>query len=518
MKAQAVALDQPCHSAYEKFIEITNHLRGEALSTGTHSEVEAYLEEEGRELLRLLLQEQLASRGSGRVGDAVCGADGVVRSHKRDHLERGYQSVFGRVQVERTGYGQRGVASLFPLDAQLNLPAQGYSHRLQKRVVRHAVKESFAEVVKDIEAETGVPIGKRQVEEIVAAAAYDFEAFYAQPLPAEIQRQAQSKPIQVLTFDGKGVVMRPEGLREGTRKKAEASPPRSPRSFSHQAKVNRKRMATVAGIYHIDRQIRGPRTVARQFAPLRLIPHNQAAAPQPVAKRLWASLEKPMKAVIEASFEEGIRRDPTHQAEWVALVDGDATQIDYIKQAATKSGATVVIILDIIHVLEYLWKATNALFDPEDANGAGWVADRIEQLLQGQRSSLVRCLRRAAAVKELSPTQREPIEHCITYLTNHAPYLNYPHYLAKGYPIATGVIEGACRYVVKDRLEITGARWGLEGGEAVLKLRALYLNGDFDAYWTFHEQQEYQRHHQAKFSEMPKEARPHLQLIPTGKG
>ena len=487
------------------------------MSTGTHSEVEAYLEEEGGELLRLLLQEQWASRGSGRVGDAVCGADGVVRSHKRDHLERSYQSVFGRVQVERTGYGQRGVASLFPLDAQLNLPAQGYSHRLQQRVVRHAVNESFEEVVKDIEAETGVPIGKRQVEEIVAAATHDFEAFYAQPLPEALQRQAQSKPIQVLTFDGKGVVMRPEGLREGTRKKAEASPPQSPRNGSHQAKVNRKRMATVAGIYHLDRQIRCPRTVARQFAPLRLVPPNQTAAPKPVAKRLWASLEKPMKAVIEASFEEGGRRDPTHQAEWVALVDGDATQLDYIKRAATKSGVAVVIILDIIHVLEYLWKATNTLFDPEDTTGAWWVVDRIEQLLQGQRSSLVRCLRRAATVKGLSPKQRQPIEQCITYLTNHASYLNYPHYLAKGYPIATGVIEGACRYVVKDRMEITGARWGLEGGEAVLKLRALYLNGDFEAYWQFHEQQEYQRNHQAKFAEMPK-ARSHLRLIPTGKG
>ena len=517
MKTQAVAFDQPCHSAYEKFIEITNHLQGEVLSAGTHSDVEAYLEEDGRELLRLLLQEHLASRGSGRVGEAVCGEDGVVRSHKRDHLERSYQSVFGRVQVERTGYGQRGVTSLFPRDAPLNLPTQGYSHRLPRRVARQAAKESFEEVVKDIEAETGVRMGKRPVEEIVATAAHDFEAFYAQPLPEDIQRQAQSKPIQVLTFDGKGVVMRPEGLREGTRKKAEASPPRSPRGFSHHAKANRKRMAMVAGIYHIDRQIRCPRAVARQFAPLRLVAPNPTAAPKPVAKRLWASLEQPMKAVIEAGFAEGVRRDPEHQAEWVALVDGDTTQIDYIQQAATQYGMTVVIILDIIHALEYLWKAANALFDAEDAKGAQWVADRIEQLLQGQRTSMVRCLRRAATVKGLSPKQREPIEQCITYLTNHAPYLNYPHYLAKGYPIATGVIEGACRYVVKDRMEITGARWGLEGGEAVLKLRALYLNGDFEAYWKFHEQQEYQRNHQAKYAEMPK-ARPHLRLIPTGKG
>jgi hypothetical protein len=114
----------------------------------------------------------------------------------------------------------------------------------------------------------------------------------------------------------------------------------------------------------------------------------------------------------------------------VALVDGDPTQIDYIQQAATKYGATVVIILDIIHVLEYLWKAANALFDPNDANGAQWVADRIEPLLQGQRTSIVRCLRRVATLKGLSPKQREPIEQCITYLTNHASYLNYPLYLA----------------------------------------------------------------------------------------
>lgn len=517
MKTQAVAFDPPCHSAYEKFIEITNHLPGEVLSAGTPSDVEAYLEEDGGELLRLLRQEHWASRGSGRVGEAVCGAHGVVRSPKRDHLERSYQRVLGRVQVERTGYGQRGVTSLFPLDAPWNLPTQGYSHRLPRRVARQAAKASFEEVVKDIEAETGGRMGKRPVEEIVATAAHDFEAFDAQPWPEDIQRPAQSKPMQVLTFDGQGVVMRPVGLREGTRKKAEASPPRSPRGFSHHAKANRKRMATVAGIYHRDRPIRCPRAVARQLAPLRWVAPHPTAAPPPVAKRLGARLEQPMKAVIEAGFAEGVRRDPEHQAEWVALVAGDTTQIDYLQPAATPYGMTVVIILDILHALEYLCKAANALFDAEDAKGAQWVADRLEPLLPGQRTSMVRGLRRAATVKGLSPKPREPIEPCSTDLTHHAPSLNYPHDLAKGYPIATGVIEGACRDGVKDRMEITGARWGLEGGEAVLKLRALYLNGDFEAYWKFHEQQEYPRHHQAKYAERPK-ARPHLRLIPTGKG
>ena len=140
MEAQVVTIDQPFHSAYEKFIEITSHLSGEMSCDKTHSDMEAYLETEGRELLRLLLQDHLDNQGGVWVGEAVCGSDGVVRSHKRDHMETGYKSVFGAVRVARTGYSQRGVASLFPRDAQLNLPARGYSHRLQKRVAAKAAK------------------------------------------------------------------------------------------------------------------------------------------------------------------------------------------------------------------------------------------------------------------------------------------------------------------------------------------------------------------------------------------
>src|SRR6266853_2170988 len=308
--------------------------------------------------------------------------------------------------------------------------------------------------------------------------------------------------------------MRQEALREATRKKAEARAQSAPHGLAQKAKSHRKRMATVAGIYHIDRHIRSPHTVARQFAPLRRVPNNPPLAPKPVGKKLWASLQKPMKTVMEAACAEGLRRDPQQQAAWVVLVDGDPTQLAYIKKAAKAHGVRVVIILDIIHALEYLWKAAKVRFAPDDPQAAPWVAEQIEGLLHGQVTAIVRSLRRWATVQGLSPKQREPIDQCTTYLSNHVPYLNYPDYLAKGYPIATGVIEGACRYLVKDRMEITGARWGLEGGEAVLKLRALYINGDFNAYWAFHESQEYQRNHQAKFSEMPM-ARPPVKTVPS---
>ena len=519
MEAQAITLDQPFHAAYEKFIEITHHLSAMSEGEPTHSDLEAYLETDGRELLRLLLQEQLDQPGGGRVGDAVCGADGVVRSHKRDHMERGYHSVFGTVRVARTGYCQVGVSSLFPRDAQLNLPAQGYSHRLQKRVAAKAAKISFASVARDLETETGVRLGTRQVEQIVVGAAQDFDAFYAQPCSEEVQQQVAAKPIQVLTFDGKGVVMRKEGLRKETRKRAEAHAPKAPQGFHRQDTSNRKRMATVAGLYHIDRHVRTPQMVAQQFAPLRLVPHPRRVTPKPVGKKLWASLEKSMKEVIETGFAEAKRRDPTQQADWVVLVDGDLTQLDEIEQAARSSGVEVVIILDIIHVLEYVWKAGKAWLSADDPNLAQWVGDKTLRLLQGEVQSVVRNLRRGATAKRMTSTQREPIDECAAYLANHAPYLNYPVYLAQGYPIATGVIEGACRHLVKDRMEITGARWGLEGGEAVLKLRALVINGDLDAYWDFHEQQEYQRNHRAKFAEMPSTPlpHPHLQLLSGGK-
>lgn len=144
-------------------------------------------------------QDALDNHGTERLREVVRGADGVVRSHKRDHMASGYKSVFGAVRVARTGYSQRGVSSLFPRDAQLNLPARGYSHRLQKRVAAKAARLSFEAVAHDIETETGVRLGKAQIEQIVSDAAQDFDAFYNQPCSATLKQHTQTQPIQVLT-------------------------------------------------------------------------------------------------------------------------------------------------------------------------------------------------------------------------------------------------------------------------------------------------------------------------------
>ena len=153
-----------------------------------------------------------------------------------------------------------------------------------------------------------------------------------------------------------------------------------------------------------------------------------------------------------------------------------------MEASAAAYGVDVTVILDIIHVVEYVWKAAHVFHREGSPELAHWAWTRVQRILEGKASRVAAAMRRAATVAGLSSDIRKPVDTCANYLQKYAPYLHYDRYLAAGYPIATGVIEGACRYLVRDRMELTGARWRLVGAEAVLKLRALRASGDFDAY------------------------------------
>ena len=202
-----------------------------------------------------------------------------------------------------------------------------------------------------------------------------------------------------------------------------------------------------------------------------------------------------MASVIDEAFVEALQRDPDKSRTWVVLVDGDKNLRRQVKRSARRHGVEVVLVLDIVHVLEYLWKAGWALFGQEDPMAEGWVTERLRRLLRGQVSGVAAGMRRSATLRKLTDTRREAIDRCASYLLKRKDMARYDDYLARGYPIATGVIEGACRHLIKARLDITGARWGLEGAESILRLRALRSSGDFDEYWRFHQRQEYDRNH-----------------------
>jgi len=203
-------------------------------------------------------------------------------------------------------------------------------------------------------------------------------------------------------------------------------------------------------------------------------------------------------------FDEAVRRDPDHRRQWVVLVDGLTYQLGVIEAEAKRRGVNVVIIVDLIHVLEYLWKAAWCFFEEGDAGAEEWVHDRAVAVLEGRSSHVAAGIRRKATCLGMTETARKAADKCANYLINKRPYLDYPTALARGWPIATGVIEGACRHLIMDRMAVTGARWSLVGAEAVLKLRALNSNGDFDDYWEFHLAQERQRVHQQRYARPPK--------------
>lgn len=298
----------------------------------------------------------------------------------------------------------------------------------------------------------------------------------------------------MLSVDGKGIVMRPEALRQATRKASQACSPKLASRLSGGEKHGRKRIAELGTVYDVA-------PVPRRATDI-LAAHGEEPVKGPVAKNKWltASVVEDAAEVITTVFDEAERRDEAHLRTWVALVDGNKHQIDRTEAEARERKVDVTIVIDLVHVLEYLWTAAWCFFDQGDPAAEAWVRTRALAVLDGGARDVAAGVRRRATSDGLKTQARKGADACATYLTNKAPYLDYPRALAEGWPIATGIIEGACRHIVKDRMDLTGARWGLDGAEAVLKLRVVRSNGDFSDYWRFHLSQEYERVHRSRYA------------------
>src|ERR1700722_15907847 len=219
---QAYQSSSSFEAAERKFYELTNTLESRHTLAMKFSDLEKLIEKDGRELLRLLLQAHVDSRGAGDLGPSIDGMDDVVRTHKRMG-DRQIKSIFGTIEGERLGYKSRGTQSLFPKDSHLNLPENSHSYELQRRVALEVIKGSFDDAVESITEQTGQLVHKQQVEHIAVSVSHDFEAFYKANVSDEKIEDAKEAPLLILTTDGKGIVMHKDDLRPATRKKAEMS-------------------------------------------------------------------------------------------------------------------------------------------------------------------------------------------------------------------------------------------------------------------------------------------------------
>ena len=479
--------------ARERFDAVAGWLAGQQAGALTHGELEEQLAAAGREVIRQLYQDHLdlRARAEQRL-EQVTGADGAPRRAAEPGHARALATVFGEVTVRRIAYRTDGHPNLHPADGQLNLPAEKHSHGLRRMAAAEAARGSYGAAAAAISRATGQRPGKRQIEGLATRAAASFDGFYA----TRHRPPAGPADLLVLSCDGKGVIMRPGELRPRAAAAARAAP-RQPGRISRGEVRCHKRMAHVGAVYDA---VPAPRAPADVLPATSGQPRHARAGPAAAGKWLTVSLTDGSAAVISRIFAEASHRDPRHQRTWIALVDGDPHQIARIQAEAATRSAQITIICDFIHVLEYLWNAAWCFHSEADPAAGPWVRRHAQAILAGQAAAVAASIQHQADTTAISRTQRKTAARAARYLTTKAPYLNYRTALASGWPIATGIIEGACRHLVKDRMDITGARWTAAGAEAILKLRALHANNDFDQYWHYHLDQERQHVHQTRYA------------------
>jgi len=452
-----------------------------------HGEREKAITEEGRELQRRLLQATFdldAAREERAEG--VTSAAGIRHGIVEAGHGRGVASVFGPVRVTRKAYRNRREPNLYPADARQVLPGDPYSLGMRSLAAFHLAAGGFGQAQEVIEARTGVTVGRAQLTglaEDLAAWTDDFCA--GRSRDAEEEEQPDSDVI-MMQGDGKGIAMRPEhrktaGKDDGTR-------------------PGIKKMAEIVAVADFTPAAREPEDIA---AP----PARRQAHPGPKARDKWvsASVTESIEDMIGSAFDEADRRDPQRVRQRVFLVDGNKQQITAIEDHAEARKLKVPVLIDYIHVSGYLGKAAAALRPGDPAAAGQWADGQLLRVLHGRAKAVAATLASVAAKTRADPRTRHldltDMDKAVTYLNNNHKHMRYDKALAKGWPIATGMIEGACRFVIEDRFGITGARWSPDGAEVILKIRAVVVNGDLNDYMNYYKERYRAEHHLARYDE-----------------
>lgn len=285
----------------------------------------------------------------------------------------------------------------------------------------------------------------------------------------------------VVSADGKGMPMR---------RPAPAAPIHG-HAPAQEAKPNRKTMAVGGPVYTIDPCGRTPEEVATSLwhSPDAAPPPSERPVPQP--QRLWASLPQHQdhhegsapEATVGWLAQEVGRRPPRADKPRRLLMDGQKSLWDAGQRALPT--AKTMAMLDLVHATPRIWDAAHLFYGRDEEQALRFVDDRVLRLLQGEGRSVVAGLRQMGTKRKLRGKKREKLANICAYLDTHAHRMHDDGSLAAGYPLASGVIEGACRHVSKDRMERSGMRWTIESAQAMLDMRSTYLNGEWDDFLRY---------------------------------
>lgn len=469
--------DRFCKVA-KAFAGVLGTLRGAAQRGDAVHEVEEMtwkgLLETGREMVLAFIQEQ----EEGLPRPEVIEHEGKQLQRLPERRTRSYLSAFGPVSFERDVYATRETQrqEVVPLDAKLGMPESDTSYLLQKWMGVRVVKESYKESQGTLQDILGFAPSVNCLEDSAARAAKHAEAYFEQQGPVDAATEAQ---IVVATSDCKGVPMRKA---DAPRTKPGDDTPRRKR-LKKGEKNGQKRMACVGGVYSVAPFPRTAEEVVNEI----LRKEKQSERPIPQNKRLRAVLTRDVDGrevnakdvIFDWLATEVQQRDPHARRTLVAVMDGE-TKLRDLQELKLRRA---IGILDIWHVTEYLWKLAYCFHREGSPEAEAFVETYLQKLLEGKVGRVIGGIRQMATKHgDLSKSKREKLDQCLNYFAERRDYMKYDVYLAAGYPIGSGVVEGACRHLVKDRMEQTGMRWRIAGAQAILSLRAIYVNDDWDAF------------------------------------
>lgn len=417
---------------------------------------------------------------TGDVGETATLPDGREVQRLAELHARRYVSIFGVFTLERTVYGSReGQALEFvPFDNRLQLPQCAFSYVLQDWDQSLAVEQPFGQVSQTIERMLKLKQSVDSLEGVNRQQAQDVAAFRdLQGSPPA----AEEGQIVVVTADCKGIVIRGQGTKTVCGGERPAG-----------QRANQKRMAAVAGVYTVDPYVRGADDVVAAL--FRDPDYEPGQRPAPCHKRLWASLpeegSKPRSSiavVFDWVWWEFAQRNPRLKRPTVCLCDGQEALWQACADAVLDDDR--IDILDLLHVTPRLWSAAKLLYGEKSKEVLPFVRKRVTQVLEGKVESVIRTIRRYGQERGLASAKKKALSRICGYFYKNRHRMRYDEYLRKGYPIASGVIEGACRHLIKDRMERAGMHWTLTGAQAMLDLRSVWVGG----YWQEFQQQRIER-------------------------
>jgi hypothetical protein len=439
----------------------------------------------GHTIVQLLVDCQ----GSGDVGETCDLPDAKTVKRSKEPHPRPYVSIFGPLHIERYVYavreGQR--VEFCAVDARLALPASKFSYLLQDWDQSFAMEQPFGKVVQTVKKILGFDQHVDSVERINRDMAKEVEAFHAslETPPAEEEGE-----IFVQTADGKGVPIR---------RPADAPPIHNHR-HDKGPKPDRKKMATLGAVYSVDPFVRTPEEIVESLFRDPREKRPKRKRPRPCHKRMRAALNHTnaegeeidgRAAIFGWISDEIAQRNPDGSKPTVRIMDGEESL--WNMSNAFQEDVPLIDVVDLLHITPRLWNAASLFHARDSREAEKFVRDRVLRILRGEVDAVVRGLRRMSTTAKLAGKKRSQLETICSYFQKNRHRMRYDEYLARGYPIASGVIEGACRHVVKDRLERTGMNWVREGAQPMLDLRRIHLTDQWDPLMEFRFRRETQR-------------------------